>query len=253
MPYFNCFRGCVTFASKATYIVTLSPGTSWFKNWILLSLVLTDFGQVSFSHAISFTVTPGYRAPDIFLGRQEGSETEQKAAIDIYSLGMTLIWLLSPHIYAHGIPETPLWTEDEHDELVGSLLGAAIRLTKNADKRDALATARDMTQWDPDDRPSAEECLQLPWLLTTPTRKSPRHNGQVKNYKLSAPYNIKGGIHKSRMQKGKAKNAPFIAAQNLLAPAHAQAPFGGVVANNPIKDEDVKEAKKYPRAMELCT
>lgn len=253
MPYVNCFRGLRWLHVRGHKHRDVKPGNVLVQESNPLSLVPTDFGQVSFSHAVSFTGTPGFRAPEIFLGRQEGSETEQKSAVDIYSLGMTLIWLLSPYIYAHGIPQTPLWTEDQHDELVGSKLEAAISCNINANEGLALAAARDMVQWDPDDRPSADDCLQLPWLITTPLRKSPRHNGKVKNYKLSASYNSKGGIQKGGTQKGKAKNGPFIAPGNLLAPAPAQAPFGGVVANDRIKEEDIKEAKKYPLAMELCT
>lgn len=223
-----------------------------------LSLVLTDFGQVSMSHAVSFTGTAGYRAPEVFLIRDESSEMLQKTAVDIYSLGMTLIWLLTPQVYAHGLPRTQPWTEGQHDQLVGSLLEDAIDRNPNADERDALAAARIMTHWDPDSRGSADDCLQLPWLLTTTTRKSPRQNGKAKNYR---PFSSRGGVQKSRMQKGKAKHVPVVAGQqDPFAPARAaEAPLGGTVAananaNDPFKEEeDVKEAKRYSRAMELCT
>ena len=127
-----------------------------------LKIILADFGFVSESNPVSLCGTPGYWAPEIFNYYQQ--QENYTTAVDIYSLGMLLRWLL-------GLDptKTPFSiAKEQHAQYVVSEIDAAIKRCPPGEKRDALTAARTMTQWEPDSRGSAKEWLDSLWL-------APRH------------------------------------------------------------------------------
>ena len=188
-----------------------------------LSLLMADFGQVSLSNPRSFCGTDGYRAPEIFYNLQQRDYTN---AVDIYSLGMLLLWFLG--LDPINLPAY-VFSKDKHDKEVGSKIDAAIDRTRADDERNAFRAARRMTQWEPDSRGSAEEWLRLPWLasptsanespqlltLAPPTRRSSRISGQAK-------------ASRGRIQKSKAKITLNTNPRRIPQPIVAKAPSSDV-------------------------
>ncbi|KAL9630922.1 MAG: hypothetical protein Q9164_006174 [Protoblastenia rupestris] len=128
-----------------------------------LSLVISDFGQVSFSNPISFVGTFFYRAPEI-LNRRESEDKHHTSAVDIYSVGMLILWLLGTTVLGSAIAQEQLWNEDHYNKVVGSKIAAAVSRHPTGEIHHALIMAQTMAQWDPAKRPSAAACLQLRWL-----------------------------------------------------------------------------------------
>ena len=132
-----------------------------------LNLVISDFGQVSLSDATTFVGTSKFRAPEILLcGLVDSPYT---TAVDIYSVGMIILWLLGDNIISAGPNTAFLLTEMKFIELVGSKIATALSRHPPGEIHDALAMAEMMAQWDPDKRPSAAACLQFPWVNSQAT------------------------------------------------------------------------------------
>lgn len=127
-----------------------------------LNLVIGDFGQVSVSHPVSITGTDIFRAPEIL--HYFPTQRHHTTAVDIYSMGMLILWLLGPDVVGDDIIPAELYTRKAYNEAVGSKITAAIARHPSGELRFALQMAQTMAQWNPDKRPSASACLQLRWI-----------------------------------------------------------------------------------------
>ena len=134
-----------------------------------LNVIISDFGQVSLSDPTSMAGTHLYRAPEILTcGRMKQQYTD---AVDIYSMGMLLLWLLGPGMVGSLIEYEQVWDENDHDQFVGSKITAAVECYTKGDLHHALVMAKSMTQFDPVKRPSAAACLQSQWLTSLDNTK----------------------------------------------------------------------------------
>ena len=218
-----------------------------------VSVVIIDFGQVSVSHPITYVGTMGYRAPEIkFTGKNHKQYTN---AVDIFSLGMLILWLLTPEVYQAEIPYEELWSLRDYHDVIGQHIETAMdRFYYGREELDALVAAERMTRYKSERRPSAEKCRKLSWLTPQRADMPPKKLPTRRSSRLPAPMNSSRTQH-GRVQKLKAKADPIVRSPNLHAPMKAPIHFGGVAAgnsNNVIKQEDFKDAKDGLKSMEIC-
>ncbi len=145
-----------------------------------LNLVIGDFGQVSLSDLLSLVGTDIYRAPEIWINAS--TECHHSFAVDIFSVGMLIIWLLALEVVGGQIEYQQLWTQDQYNKYVGFKIEAAIKRNARKEVREALVAAQTMAQWDPEKTPSAAECLQLKWWRPTHLRRSARNRTSVNRF-----------------------------------------------------------------------
>ena len=147
-----------------------------------LNLVIGDFGQISFSGGISMVGTVWFRAPEIM--HYAPIKRPHTTAVDIYSVGMMILWLIGPDVGGLSISDDIIWTEKDWVETVGSKIAIAISRHPTGVLNDSLAMAQSLVQWDPEERPSAAACLQFPWIKPGATvnqinTNAPHRNPQI--------------------------------------------------------------------------
>lgn len=148
----------------------LKPGNVLVRSLDPLNLVISDFGQVSFDRPNTYVGTVMFRAPEIdrahhfnalFGGKRKLSYTK---AVDIYSVGVLLLWLLGSSILGRIGRKEPLWSQEDYNKAIGSEISAATKRHRSGEVYRALITAKAMSEWDPNNRPSAATCLGFRWL-----------------------------------------------------------------------------------------
>ena len=170
-----------------------------------LNLVIGDFGQVSLSDPVTMVGTDVYRAPEIM--NYAPAKREYTQAVDIYSVGMVILWLLGPGVVGRETEHDQLWDEEAFERDVGSHVSAAIRRYPSGEVQNALVMAQTMAQWNPEERPSAADCLRLQWMAPR-TPRTPRRSSRNK---APMEYNLTGTPTKgcttrpSKITKTKAK------------------------------------------------
>ena len=127
-----------------------------------LNIVIGDFGQVSLWKPVTYVGTPFYRAPEIYINCMVNEPYTK--AVDIYSVGMLVVFLFKRMISRKQIDPRRLLTEDNHNEVIGSRILKALQRHPTGDVQDALTMAHMMTRWNPLARPTADQCLGLHWL-----------------------------------------------------------------------------------------
>ena len=115
--------------------------------------------------------TDVYRAPEIF----ECADKKQlyTDAVDIYSVGILILWLLGPRIWVDPIHDQHNWTKESWRSEVFSKIEAAARRAPPGEVQDAVEAAHLMLRWRPEERPSAAACFQIPWLRDDYVRPAP--------------------------------------------------------------------------------
>lgn len=128
-----------------------------------LDLVVADFGLISLENPVSFCGTKGYTAPEIVRNKRvdKSRGPQYSKAVDIYALGMLILDLL-------GVRLIKDWLQDreDFDSCISAPLAHELEncSLNTMERHGALSTAERMLQFDPEDRPSADACLRLPWL-----------------------------------------------------------------------------------------
>ena len=135
-----------------------------------LHVVVADYGLISWKNTISVVGTPGYMAPEIYKNHRPRKGVKPKdygSPVDIYALGILILWA-----FGLTIPEYPIKTRPVHQEDIMSQVERELANCdpENTDRRGALYVARRMLQFNPTARPTAKTCLQSPWLFSAQTR-----------------------------------------------------------------------------------
>ena len=128
-----------------------------------LDLVVADFGLVSMDNAISVCGTNRYMAPEIV---DKGKVMRYQAtpydnSVDIYALGMLMLWGLGISILSISILNRRSFEKHIQLPIAEALDGCD---EDDVERREALLTAERMLQYDAKLRPSADKCLRLKWL-----------------------------------------------------------------------------------------
>ena len=165
---------------------------------------------------------------------------------------MLVLWLLTPEIYQAEIPcEEEVCNLRDHENFVGQHIDTAMdRFFYGRKERDALLTAKRMTLYQPERRPSAEKCFNLPWLKDTPPQKTPTRRSSRLNDLMDSSRTQSG-----RVQKLKGKGAPIVRVPVPHSPARAPVPFGGMATantNDVVKQENFKNVKDGLDSMQIC-
>ncbi len=135
----------------------IKPTNFLMKSSRPLEILLADFGSASTStKANTRCSTDGYSAPEVITGWYNNS-------VDVYSMGMTLLWLLNVIT-----PKMEYRNEDEYDENLAKEVWDAIGAEDNVDVYMAIMKAESMVSYRPHDRPSADKVLESPWLSPWP-------------------------------------------------------------------------------------
>ena len=102
-------------------------------------------------------------APEII---RNGGVPKSKAhlylkAVDVYALGILIL-----HKLGIIVPQIPINTPSKFKSNIKKAVDDGLNQCglNDIDRRDILLTADRMLQYDPQARPSADECLRLPWL-----------------------------------------------------------------------------------------
>ena len=146
-----------------------------------LDLVIADYGLISLDNPVSFCGSPGYAAPEIVRnGDLEGGQRHRYSAnVDVYALGMMILDIL-------GIAVPKMWIQNR--KIFNGHISAPIAEQldacdpENIERYGALSTVESMLRFDPSDRPSAEDCLRLPWFsgpVGTPLAAKPSNSSVV--------------------------------------------------------------------------
>ncbi len=133
-----------------------------------LDLVVADYGLISLSNPVSFCGSRGYMAPEIV--RNGGIPKSQgrlyHKTVDIYALGMLILRTLGI-----STPQVEIMNRRIFKNNIKSLVDDGLDECnpEDSERRGALLTADRMLQYDPETRPSIDECLRLPWLSRSAT------------------------------------------------------------------------------------
>ncbi len=133
-----------------------------------LDLVVADHGLRSLSNPVSFCSSRGYMAPEI--ARNGGIPKSQARlyhkTVDIYALGMLILRTLGI-----STPQVEILNRRSFRNNIKSLVDDGLEECnpEDSERRGALLTADRMLQYDPETRPSINECLRLPWLSRSAT------------------------------------------------------------------------------------
>lgn len=154
-----------------------------------LDLVVADYGLISLNNPVTFCGTPGYVAPEIV--RNSGLAKSQAhlylKTVDIYALGMLILRTLGI-----SIPRIEISNRRSFKNNIKSLVDDGLDECNPDDsgRRGALLTADRMLQYDPETRPSVDECLRLPWLSqSTDTPPVLRFSRTPSNLSTAKPFN----------------------------------------------------------------
>lgn len=128
-----------------------------------LDLVVADYGLISLNNPVSFCGSRGYMAPEI--ARNGGIPKSQARlyhkTVDIYALGMLILRTLGI-----SIPQIEISNRRSFKNNIKSLVDDELDGCdpEDTERRGALLTAGRMLEYDPESRPSIDECLRLSWL-----------------------------------------------------------------------------------------
>lgn len=125
-----------------------------------LDLVVADYGLISLDNPVSFCGSLGYAAPEIVqnmsLPKAQGRLYSNK--VDIYALGMLILGVLGVDVWIQN-------RQQFNNFIIAPIAAELDACDPNSIERyGALSTVDSMLRFDPEDRPSVDECLRLPWL-----------------------------------------------------------------------------------------
>ena len=124
-----------------------------------LDVVVADFGLASVANPLTVCGTEGYMAPEILRNREEQHPIPYTNAVDIYALGVLLLYSLGVEL-----PPGPTLQEQNNIRHIGSHLEETLASCSDIQRRGAIFLASKMLSYNPENRPSAEKCLQHTWL-----------------------------------------------------------------------------------------
>ena len=134
----------------------LNPSNILLGNLDPLEVVISDFG---FAQQSSEAKTRGgsriWSAPECLWG---DGETKYEDSVDVYSIGVILLWLLN--VYAEDGEYT---NERVYDELFGDEIRKALNSSESPEKTDALDIGQRMAAFVPGKRPSIQKCREAPF------------------------------------------------------------------------------------------
>jgi len=129
-----------------------------------LDLVVADYGLISLKNPVSFCGSKGYMAPEIARngGLPKAQASPYLKTVDVYALGMLILKTLGI-----SIPKIEISNRRSFKNNIKSLVDDGLDECNpdDTERRGALLTADRMLQYDPETRPSVDECLRLPWLI----------------------------------------------------------------------------------------
>lgn len=100
-------------------------------------------------------------APEICAAREEQTYAPFTNVVDVYSLGIVVLEMIDLHL-----DPTPVTNKTLYHEKVGGVITETLGQWQDMDRRGALIVADRMLAFDPKLRPSAADCLEMPWLNT---------------------------------------------------------------------------------------
>lgn len=128
-----------------------------------LDLAVADYALVSLENPRTFCGSKPYMAPEIWSNNdlEESERILYCKAVDIYALGILILRMLRI-----AVPKVNTTTRTIFMTHVKSLVSNEMDECDSGDteRRDALLMADRMLQYDPENRPSVDECLRFPWL-----------------------------------------------------------------------------------------
>ena len=144
-----------------------------------LDLVVADYGLISLRNPVTACGTTGFTAPEVWRNNRfpPGRKPPYQNAADIYSLGILILRLLRI-----SVPHINIQSRGHHKNHIKAHLDEALEACEGNDieRQDILAMAEKMLQFDPKDRPSAHDCLQLTELVpTTPATQTSTRSRNV--------------------------------------------------------------------------
>ncbi|MDI1493008.1 MAG: serine/threonine protein kinase [Ramalina farinacea] len=126
-----------------------------------IHVVIADPGLASVANPITICGTPGFMAPEICAAREEQTYVPFTNVVDVYSLGIVVLKLIDLDL-----DPTPVTNKKLYHEKVGGVVHEHVVQWQDLDRRGALMVADRMLAFDPKLRPSAANCLEMPWLNT---------------------------------------------------------------------------------------
>ena len=126
-----------------------------------IHVVIADPGLASVANPITICGTPGFMAPEICAAREEQAYAPFTNVVDVYSLGIVVLKMIGLQL-----DPTPVTNEKLYHEKVGGVITETLVQWQDMDRRGALMVADRMLAFDPKLRPSAANCLEMPWLNT---------------------------------------------------------------------------------------
>jgi len=140
----------------ANILVRSSPEES-------LDLAVADYGLVSLKNPRTFCGSESYMAPEIWNnGLLPKSEWHLYCkAVDIYALGILILRMLGIIVPKESITTRTIFKTHVKSLIYDEMKGCD---SDDTERRDALLIADRMLQYNPESRPSVDECLRLPWL-----------------------------------------------------------------------------------------
>lgn len=128
-----------------------------------LDLVVADYGLISVDYPVTFCGSRGFIAPEVSrnFDLEKTLAPCYSKAVDIYALGKLLLKVLNVKL-----PMESVSTRKRFNKAISAPIAAELDKCGQHDieRRSALSTADRMLRFDPEDRPSVNECLRLPWL-----------------------------------------------------------------------------------------
>ncbi|KAL9630978.1 MAG: hypothetical protein Q9164_006138 [Protoblastenia rupestris] len=124
-----------------------------------IEIIVADFGLVSVANPITVCGTVGYQAPEIHQIRETETPVPYTNVVDIYALGVLLLECLGVRL-----PSVPVLNKELYDQTVGSTIQQELAGCEDIERRGGMLVASAMLTFEPNQRPSADKCLQKPWL-----------------------------------------------------------------------------------------
>lgn len=129
----------------------LKPGKILLRSLDPLEIVICDHGLAQKASRATTRVSSGlWTAPECRL-----SEAGHGAPVDVYSMGVILLWLLG--VYAE---DGEYANEREYDKLFGDTIRRAINSSNSSEKTVALSIGQRMAAYSPTKRPTIQQCWE---------------------------------------------------------------------------------------------